>query len=598
MRTNRIADTATVRLENSPLSLYGGTRYTVFTNTLTEKIGPLYLDGGYNRIVVQYGYTNGYPGSPIYGITNSGHVRLTCDALYRSNGAVASFWGGDRNGNFDQTDLGRSGTSASSVTVLDTSNFGAINGLLPWATVGQPNRSTAENRFTRFCKYDATDGFQPFNEGVDDQLGFGGATGTTNVRLAAGTTVSSDVTVNSLSLRYPTSISTFTLDRDVAGRTITLNSGAFLVAPTGNVNNLTINVNPDLNFAGQHAYIHNMSAGAGALAVYGTFKNIGADGITLSSYNNGYVMFGVSQTWTCPTYCVNGGVKFHGNDVGPTNTAFRVSKGAWLVFNQDSSVYIKSLSGDGPLYGKMSGWNDFGASSFFYIGDASDATFNGNIYSGESLPTQSGNLTKQGAGTWTVNGSSYLTNTTTVAAGTLVVNGSFALNSSMTVSNGATLGGTGTVAVLTVAAGGTLAPGAAASNAIGTLAVSGAMTLSSNTTCRVEIQNAGGTAGRGWDLVSATGALTLTATSANKATIKVVSLGANGQPGAATNWTGVQSWKIISASSVSGFVPNSFTVDTSALSGVDIALGVSDTGPAGTGLYLVKLTRGTVLSTY
>ena len=69
-----------------------------------------------------------------------------------------------------------------------------------------------------------------------------------------------------------------------------------------------------------------------------------------------------------------------------------------------------------------------------------------------------GGLTKQGAGTLTLNGASNYSGTTTVEAGALVVNGSIA-GSTTSVNSGATLSGTGSLGNVYIASGGTMAPG-------------------------------------------------------------------------------------------------------------------------------------------
>jgi fibronectin-binding autotransporter adhesin len=85
--------------------------------------------------------------------------------------------------------------------------------------------------------------------------------------------------------------------------------------------------------------------------------------------------------------------------------------------------------------------------------------------------TGSGGLTKLGAGTLTLTGTSDYTGTTEVHAGTLSINGVNSGTGAVTVANGASLVGTGTLAgAVTVQNGGTLATG----NSIGTLTVGGA----------------------------------------------------------------------------------------------------------------------------
>ncbi len=76
--------------------------------------------------------------------------------------------------------------------------------------------------------------------------------------------------------------------------------------------------------------------------------------------------------------------------------------------------------------------------------------------------------------------------TMTVEGGRLAVNGDFS-SAGITVSNGGTLGGTGTVGTLSVAAGGVHAPG----NSVGTQTVTGNYTLAAGATLQTEISNTG-----------------------------------------------------------------------------------------------------------
>lgn len=93
-------------------------------------------------------------------------------------------------------------------------------------------------------------------------------------------------------------------------------------------------------------------------------------------------------------------------------------------------------------------------------------------------------ITKTGTGTLTIQGTYDYSGDTTLSAGTLVVNGT-ASNSAITVGSGTILKGSGTSGDITN--NGTLAPG----NSIGTLTVSGNVTLDNSSTTEMEINGDG-----------------------------------------------------------------------------------------------------------
>ncbi|MFC6747516.1 autotransporter-associated beta strand repeat-containing protein [Methylobacterium persicinum] len=113
-----------------------------------------------------------------------------------------------------------------------------------------------------------------------------------------------------------------------------------------------------------------------------------------------------------------------------------------------------------------------------------------------------GDLSKIGSGTLILSGTNTYTGATDVVAGTLVVDGSIAASSGVKVETGATLGGSGTVAALTVLSGGTVAPGV--TGPFSTLNVAGPVTFGAGSTYRVQIDASGRT-----DSIVATGAATL-----------------------------------------------------------------------------------------
>ena len=131
------------------------------------------------------------------------------------------------------------------------------------------------------------------------------------------------------------------------------------------------------------------------------------------------------------------------------------------------------------------------------------------------------NIVKANIGTLTLTGASTHAGTTTVTGGTLLANANIG-PSAVTVEAGATVGGTGTLGSLAASgtAGSTanIAPG---NNGVGTLAVAGAANLGTDSAVNWQITNWTGAAGAGYDLLNITGALTLSATPANPAVIRI-----------------------------------------------------------------------------
>jgi len=207
----------------------------------------------------------------------------------------------------------------------------------------------------------------------------------------------------------------------------------------------------------------------------------------------------------------------------------------------------------------------------------------------DNSPTNKTSLTKAGSGTWKLSGNNTYTGTTQVTAGTLVLSGSGSINSSAVTVNGGTfrnnsstaytgaltftsgtVGGTnlnGSLGGLTIGTGQTLSPG----NSPGTAATT-SQTWTGGGTYVWEINNATGTAGvdPGWDLVSGTGALTISATSGSKFILGITSLDpTTNAAGNAVNFNGLTTnyqWKIADFASAITLDPTAFSLNTSAFS--------------------------------
>ena len=248
---------------------------------------------------------------------------------------------------------------------------------------------------------------------------------------------------------------------------------------------------------------------------------------------------------------------------------------------------------------------NFGASdSTLTIGGSvtPGTAFSGVIGTGS---TNKINLVKAGSNTQTLTGVNTYTGDTTISGGTLALSGAGSIASSpsiavgtgatfdvsavtggFTLASGQTLSGVGTVAGgVTLGNGSTIAPATAAT--AGTL-TTGNLTLSGGASYAVNFVNATTGAGIGWDLIDSTGTVTLPGSA-----FTVALSGA----GTGFNSSADASWRILAATALGGtFDAANFSIaDTTGLNLAGGSFSVSDSGDAGTGLYLV-FTAGQSLS--
>lgn len=184
------------------------------------------------------------------------------------------------------------------------------------------------------------------------------------------------------------------------------------------------------------------------------------------------------------------------------NTTLNVSPGARFEANGHAAAFAQ-LNGTGDI--------DVGTGGLTVSPSSGTNAFAGRLIG-------SGGLIKTGAGTLELSGTHTFTGATRIDAGRLRLNGS-AAGSAFRVNDGGILSGSGTLGSLTIASGGTLAPG----NSPGTLNA-GNTVWESGGNFDFEIDNATGSSGSNWDLLAISGTLTINALAANPFTVDIDTL--------------------------------------------------------------------------
>jgi T5SS/PEP-CTERM-associated repeat protein/autotransporter-associated beta strand protein len=285
--------------------------------------------------------------------------------------------------------------------------------------------------------------------------------------------------------------------------------------------------------------------------------------IGLDSSNNSVLVTGADSLWTNSGELVVGGVGI-GNSLTVADGGAVAASGIAIAAGADSS---------GTLNIGRFGTNDAAGTIIaptIAFGEGTGAiNFNqSNSTSLSAIISGNGGVNQLGAGTTELSGISTYTGQTTIQAGKLVVSGSIA-SSAVTVQNGGTLGGNGTVGVLTILDGATLSPG----NSPGNLGVAGDVTWNGGGNYNWQIYDTTLPAGTGWDLVTSGGALDLTSlTSANKFNLNLWSLSgiAPDADGDALNFDNTQNytWTILTAATgINGFAADKFNINLGAANG-------------------------------
>ena len=256
---------------------------------------------------------------------------------------------------------------------------------------------------------------------------------------------------------------------------------------------------------------------------------------------------------------LNGGVISNGTvRIGASNS----SSGNYLLVDGAGSVFSNRI---GMTVGN--GTN---------TGNRVTVTNGGVLHTGGLLNVQSNSTVNAAGSVWVGQGRASVQtlnvlHTNANSNSVLTVNGSVAAEGTVTVGTRGVLGGAGTVqANTTIASGGRLSPG----NSPGTLTVDGDMTWLGGGNYNWQIHNATGLVGTGWDYLSVTGTLDLSAlTPSSKFNINLWSLSAVSPDtnGAAINFDNTldgQSWDILVAvGGITGFDASDFNINVGATNG-------------------------------
>jgi autotransporter-associated beta strand protein len=310
-------------------------------------------------------------------------------------------------------------------------------------------------------------------------------------------------------------------------------------------------------------------------AADGTYSGVLSGSGTLAKQGGGVVTLSGNNTFSGETWISNGVIQItHANSLGSTAAGTQVRANYTLRLSGGITTAAEPLT--------LRGYGNYGAGALdnasghnTYAGPITLAayariraenntclTVTGNINNdgydlepaggGTNLWTGvisgGGALNKIDAGTLILTGASTYSGATTISNGTFVMNGTNT-SSTVDVKSGTTMRGAGTVGNLTI--GGLVDPGNTA-GARGTLNA-GAVTLQSGGGMRVDMSSVAGTAGTDWDLIDASGTITVN----GSGTFTIYLYGS----GTGFNSSQAYSWKIMDGS-VSGFDAGRFAVNS------------------------------------
>lgn len=339
---------------------------------------------------------------------------------------------------------------------------------------------------------------------------------------------------------------------------------------------------------------------AGIISGEARFEKLGTGSLILSgdnTFTGGLIMTGGGVTLEHDHATGNGLLSFGDYTSANFLTASPVVHGLsapspyHTITLADSSTLTIFQTEDASVHGGISGTGAFvikeGAATLTFTGPN---TYTGGtvINDGTLVAADSGALS---SGAVTVNsgtlqlGNYSLGNTITVNGGTLVLADSDVYDLALISGR---IAGTGFVVTATFGGGRTLAPGINAGAGAGTMEF-GHIELASGGTMEWNIRNPTGVAGTDWDRVNSytSSTVDITATSANRFTLKLISLDAAGDPGALSGFDFGQSyhWLMFDSDNLQGFSADKFTLNLDNFF-VDLNGGTLSLGQVGHQMYL------------
>ncbi len=325
-----------------------------------------------------------------------------------------------------------------------------------------------------------------FVGGTSSTYNVGGAVSVTGSGVFTGTNAGRNVTV---------SVSRTANDATAGNNTFLVNGGTATIDVLNVYRSGTFTVSAGQATVNSALLLSGTTGGAGAGRLTGgtLLVQSGSNTATFTvGQNASFVQSGGSATVDSATITAAG-------------ASFALQAGTFTAggFTASQPVAIDgtlNLNGATASIGALSGAGTIGRSAVgsgtVSIGDATNSTFAGSIANALGAL----GLTKAGAGTVTLTGTSSYTGPTAINAGKLLVNGQLG-NTAVNVNVGGLLGGSGSILGAVTIAGGTLSPG----NSPGQLSVA-SLVLGAPGTVLMEI--AGTTAGTQYDQISLTNSLT------------------------------------------------------------------------------------------